>query len=99
MKPKSVFEQGLELGGQKSHFGGQLHSLLAVELEVGCELRAKENDGLGAHASILGCSKRKHVYANIAGGLAQVETEGRGRVGDAGSVNIEKQTALVGETR
>jgi hypothetical protein len=95
--PEIASEQGFELHGDETHFGGQLHPLLAQVEEIGAEAAIEEDDGFAAHDAVFRPAEREHVDAEIARGLAQILAEAGGGVGDAGAIDVEKHFVLVGE--
>ena len=98
MQPDVIGEQGFELHSQKTHFGSELHALLADVEKTFAQSFIKKKDRLGAHEAVLRAAEGKHINAQVASGLAQGLAEACSGVRYPCAVHVQKHITFVRES-
>src|SRR5437763_11936338 len=97
LEPEVFREERVELRGDEAHLRWKLRPLLAHELEVACERRVEEDDGLAVHHPVLRSSETQNVNARPRRQLSQRDAEVRRSVREPRAVNVQKYPARVRE--
>src|SRR6478609_6561403 len=95
-EPEIAGEQGIKLGRDETHFGCQLHALLAQVKEVVAELFVEENHGFGSERAVLCSSERKNIDTKVACGLSQDLSQAGGGICDPGPIHVQEHASFVG---
>jgi hypothetical protein len=97
-----ALEQCDQLRGDEAHLRRQLHVELSQEQQSLRGRRVEDDDGFAAQGAVLRAAEAQHVHAHVGREGPQRQVERRGRVGDAGAVEVQAHTArvrVVGEGR